>query len=206
MLPSCCCRGSPNAQFWWFMAATRGHNSRIIPPVRGKTAKNGAGEGKISRNFGLPHSLGPHPSVPHPSGPHPFVQDMYTRLLSANLDFDSELLHAFCWEPDECRDSRVFHVDGCFSSSLLNAVSRVWLGCVERYTWLAVFDENTLFWSRYVVLLDPAKTLVSFVLLLSGRQRWTSAEHVALSISVFMLSPFYSAWYQSVFLERYRED
>ena len=42
------------------------------------------------------------------------MQDMYTRLLSANLDFDSELQHAFCWEPDECRDSRVFHVHRVF--------------------------------------------------------------------------------------------
>ena len=62
----------------------------------------------------------------------PGVQDMYTRFLSANLDFDSELQHVFWWEPDEC-----------FPSSLLNAVSRVWLGCIERYTWVAVFDENT---------------------------------------------------------------
>ena len=38
----------------------------------------------------------------------------YTRLLSANLDFDSELLHVFWWEPDECRDSRVFHDDRVF--------------------------------------------------------------------------------------------
>ena len=44
----------------------------------------------------------------------PSVQDMYTRLLSANLDFDSELQHVFWWEPDECRDSRVFHVDRVF--------------------------------------------------------------------------------------------
>ena len=44
----------------------------------------------------------------------PQVQDMYTRLLSANLDFDSELQHVFWWEPDECRDSRVFHVDRVF--------------------------------------------------------------------------------------------
>ena len=42
------------------------------------------------------------------------MQDMYTRLLSANLDFDSELQHVFWWEPDECRDSRVFHVDRVF--------------------------------------------------------------------------------------------
>ena len=50
------------------------------------------------------------------------MQDMYTRLLSTNLDFDSELQHVFCWAPDECRDSRVFHVDRVFSPSLLNAV------------------------------------------------------------------------------------
>ena len=30
-------------------------------------------------------------------------------------------------------------------SSLLNAVSRVWRGCIKRYTWVAVFDENTRF-------------------------------------------------------------
>ena len=42
------------------------------------------------------------------------VQDMYTRLLSANLDFDSELKHVFCWAPGECRDSRVFHGDRVF--------------------------------------------------------------------------------------------
>ena len=88
-----------------------------------------------------------------------------------------------------------------FFSIFVERCSRVWLGCIERYTWLAVFDENTRFsghdmlfsWiprKRYVVLLDPAETLVSLVSLLSGRQRWKSAEHVALSISVFLLSPF----------------
>ena len=44
----------------------------------------------------------------------PGVQDIYTRLLSANLDFDSELQHVFCWEPDECCVSPVFHVDRVF--------------------------------------------------------------------------------------------
>ena len=39
---------------------------------------------------------------------------MYTRLLSANLDFDSELQRVFCWAPGESRDSRVFHVDRVF--------------------------------------------------------------------------------------------
>ena len=73
-----------------------------------------------------------------------------------------------------------------FFSVFVERCSRVWLGCIERYTWFAVFDENTRFfsWSRYVFLLYPAETLVSLVSLLSGRQRWKSAEHVALSISV----------------------
>ena len=42
------------------------------------------------------------------------MQDMNTRLLSTDLDFDSELQHVFCWEPDECRVSRVFPVDRVF--------------------------------------------------------------------------------------------
>ena len=33
------------------------------------------------------------------------VQDMNTRLLSANLDFDSRLQHVSCCVPDECPDS-----------------------------------------------------------------------------------------------------
>ena len=89
-------------------------------------------------------------------------------------------------------------VERCFSC----------LACVRRTSdVVGSFDENTRFsWSRYVVLLDPAETLVSLISLLSGRQRWTSAEHVALSITVFLLSSFYSALSQSVFLQRYRED
>ena len=50
---------------------------------------------------------------PFSVGMGPSVQDMYARLSSANLDFDSEL-HVFCWEPGECRDSRVFHFDRVF--------------------------------------------------------------------------------------------
>ena len=52
--------------------------------------------------------------VPLRGAPLPLVQDMYTRLSSANLDFDSELQHVFCWAPDECRDSRVFQVGRVF--------------------------------------------------------------------------------------------
>ena len=51
------------------------------------------------------------------------MQDMYTRLLSANLDFDTELRDVFCPEPDECRDLEYFtltvfffvFVERCFS-------------------------------------------------------------------------------------------
>ena len=32
-----------------------------------------------------------------------------------------------------------------FFSVFVERCSRVWLGCIERYTWLAVFDENTRF-------------------------------------------------------------
>ena len=53
---------------------------------------------------------------------------MYTRLLSANDDFDSELQHVFCCVLDDCRDSRVFHVGRVFSPSLLNVVLASGLG------------------------------------------------------------------------------
>ena len=96
-------------------------------------------------SWSLDHGWGSDLAVSCRAHGTPSVQDMYTRLLSANLDFDSELQHVFWWAPDECRDSRVFHVDRVFPSSLLNAVSRVWLGFIERYTWVAVFDENTRF-------------------------------------------------------------
>ena len=61
------------------------------------------------------------------SGPRPIVQDMYTRLLSANLDFDSELQLICCLALDECRDFRVFHVDRVFPS-LLHVVLASGLG------------------------------------------------------------------------------
>ena len=69
---------------------------------------------------------------------------MYTRLLSANLDFDSELQHVFSWALDECRDSRVFHVDRVFPPSLLNAVLVSGLGA-SNVTRGSFFDENTRF-------------------------------------------------------------
>ena len=69
---------------------------------------------------------------------------MYTRLKSANLDFDSELQHVFCWAPDECRDFRVFHVDRVFLL-FVERCSRVWLGCIERYPWLAVLTRTHFF-------------------------------------------------------------
>ena len=69
-------------------------------------------------------------------------------------------------------------------SVFVERCSRVWLGCIERYTWVAFLTRTHVFsWSRYVFLLDLAEVLVSLVSLLFGRQRWKSAEHVALSIS-----------------------
>ena len=133
------------------------------------------------------------------------MQDMYTRRISANLDFDSELQHVFCWEPDECRVSRVFHVDRVFLRLRCTLFLVSGLGASNVTLGWHFLTSTHVFWSRYV-LLDPARTQVFLVLSLSGRQRWTSAEHVALSISVYLLSPFYSALSQSVFLERYRED
>ena len=88
----------------------------------------------------------------------------------------------------------------CFSSSLLNAVSRVWLGCIERYTWLAVFDENTRC-SGHGMLFSwiPRKLSCPWYCCCLVDSGCTSAEHVALSISVSLLSPFNSALSLSVF-------
>ena len=72
------------------------------------------------------------------------MQDMYTRLLSANLDFDSELQHVFRWAPDECRDSRVFHVDRVFLRLCWTLFSC--LAWVHRTLHVVgSFDENTRF-------------------------------------------------------------
>ena len=77
-----------------------------------------------------------------------------------------------------------------FFSVFVERCSRVWFGYRTLHV-VDSFDVTTrVSWSRF--LQDHAETLVSLVSLLSGRQRWKSAEHVALSISVF-LSPFYSA-------------
>ena len=79
----------------------------------------------------------------------------------------------------------------CSSSSLLNAVSRVWLGCIERYTWLAVFDENTRFCVHGVLFSwIPRKLSCPWYCCCLVDSGWTSAEHVALSISVSLLFPF----------------
>ena len=65
--------------------------------------------------------------------------------------------------------------------------SRVCLGCIERYTWLAVLTRKHVFLCHGMFFFwIPRKLFVSLVLLLSGRQRWESFEHVALSISVFL--------------------
>ena len=57
-----------------------------------------------------------------------------------------------------------------FFSVFVERCSRVWIGCIERYTWLAVLTRTHVFLVRACFLLDPAETLVSLVSLLSGRQ------------------------------------
>ena len=79
-----------------------------------------------------------------------------------------------------------------FLRLLLNVVLASGLGVSNVTRGWQFGRENTFFLVKVCFLLDPAETLMSLVSLLSGRQRWKSAEHVALSISVF-LSPFYSA-------------
>ena len=128
------------------------------------------------------------PSRQRPAGNCPAVQDVsYPQIsiltLNFNASFVGNLTNVATLEYFTLTVFSFVFVERCFSC----------LAWVHQTLHVggSFFDENTrFFWSRYVVLLDPAKTLVSLVLLLSGRQRWTSAEHVALSISVFLLSPF----------------
>ena len=75
----------------------------------------------------------------------PSVQDMYTRLLSANLDFDSDFNTSFVGNLTNVATLEYFTLTVLFPSSLLNAVSRAWFGCIEQNMWVAVFDENTRF-------------------------------------------------------------
>ena len=52
--------GSPNAQFGWAMASTRGHESTRGPSKREKKRGNGSGRGKKKRDFlGGPAEGGP---------------------------------------------------------------------------------------------------------------------------------------------------
>ena len=127
---------------------------------------------------------------------HVSYQQISTRTLNFNPSFVGHLTNVATLE---------YFTLTVFFSVFVERCSRVWLGCIERYTWVAVSTRTHVFsWSRYVFLLDPAETLVSLVSLLFGRQRWKSAEHVALSISVFLF--LFLCLSQSVFLERYRED
>ena len=71
--------------------------------------------------------------------------------------------------------------------SLLNVVLASGLGCIERYKWLAVLTRTHVFFLVTVCfLLDPAENsrVHGIVCCLVG-QWWKSAEHVAVSISVF---------------------
>ena len=82
------------------------------------------------------------------------MQDMNTRLLSANHDFDSRLQHVSCCVPDECVPTlENFALILFFSVLVGTSFSRlVW--CSERFTWFTVVTS----------------TLVFFVVLLFGQQ------------------------------------
>ena len=74
-----------------------------------------------------------------------------------------------------------------FFSVFVERCSRVWLGFIERYTWLAVLTRTHVFLGHGMFFFwIPRKLSCPWY---RRRQRWKSAEHVALSISVF-LSPF----------------
>ena len=115
-------------------------------PRSTKERKWTRGEGNQSAKF-----WAPHPSCK--TCTHVSYQQISILTLNFNTSFVGHLtnvatLEYFTWI--------------VFFSVFVERCSRVWLGCIERYTWLAVFDENTRFLGpRCVVLLDPAKTLVS---------------------------------------------
>ena len=85
----------------------------------------------------------------------PAVQDMNTRLLSANLDFDSRLQHVSFCVPDECPDSRKCRVDHVFLCFWSEPRSHVWSGCDERFTWSAVLTRTPVFGGA--VIYPPGK-------------------------------------------------
>ena len=78
------------------------------------------------------------------------MQYMDTRLLSANLDFDSRFQHVSCCVPDKCHDSSEFRGDLVFSFFWTKPRSHVWSGCDERFTWLAVLTRTPVFVAKYL--------------------------------------------------------
>ena len=134
------------------------------------------------------------------------MQDMSTRLLSANLDFDSRLQHVSCCVPDEWPDSRVFHVDPVFLCFWSEPRSHVWSGCDERFTWLAVFDENTCFSGHGMLFSWIPRKLSSpwyrCYLVDSGG----NLLNTLLGASLYFCCLLFTLLCLSQCLERYRED
>ena len=102
------------------------------------------------------------------------VQDMNTRLISANLDFDSRLQHVSFCVPDECSDSREFRVDPVFLRFGSEPRSHVWLGCDD-------LTRTPVFRVTVVILMDPAETLVSLVSSLFWSTALESDQHARAS-------------------------
>ena len=84
-------------------------------------------------------------------------------------------------------------------SVFVERCSRVWFGCIERYTWLAVLTRTHVFPSHGMFSSGPrGNSRMSLVSLLSGRTR--GSEHLCIFVSILLCLS------QSVFFERYRED
>ena len=75
----------------------------------------------------------------------PDVQDMYTRLSSANLDILTLNFNtSFVGHLANVATLEYFTLT-VFFSFCVERCSRVWFGCIERYTWLAVFTRTHVF-------------------------------------------------------------
>ena len=84
-----------------------------------------------------------------------------------------------------------------FFSVFVECCSRVWLGCIERYTWLSVLTRINVFsWSRYVFFWTPRKLSCPWYrcrLVDSGGHLLNTSEHLyfcllftlLVSVSVF---------------------
>ena len=118
---------------------------------------------------------------------HVSYQQISILTLNFNTSFVGNLTNVASLEYFTLTVFSFVFVERCFSC--------VWLGCIKRYTWVAVFDENTRF-SGHGMLFSWIPRRLSCpwyccCLVDSGGTLLNTC--VALSISVYLLSPFCSA-------------